>query len=101
MEFIVWVLLIVGICKIFTFFGTGKIFKLIWGIILCVAASFIHDHNKVTEYKVRELEKNTVFTITDSSSTFSEGDSIWVNMSTNKIDAGDSVAMKCLIIKKQ
>lgn len=55
--------------------------------------------SKATKYKVKELEKGTVFIINDEIG-YIAGDSIWVNMSTLKVDTKDSVAMMCVVVSK-
>lgn len=99
-EFIVWCFAIGGAWRIIQFFGTLKIGKLLFGLMLCYAASYMHDKNKVYHYKVKELANNTVFEIVDPKK-LDESDTVWVNATTYKVDPADSVAMKCVIIKKQ
>lgn len=71
----------------------------------------VNKQPKLINYKVRELEKNTVFTITDSIGGYNMPrrllingnnkdvfDTVWVNMNTRKIDTKDSTAMMCVIV---
>lgn len=51
-------------------------------------------------YKVRELEKNTTFTITDTIGGYKPLDTAWVNMSKRMIDPADSVAMMVVIVEE-
>jgi len=58
-----------------------------------------HTKNKYI-YQVRELERNTVFNITDSIGGFSAKDTVYINMSKLTIDPKDSVAMIGVIVKE-
>jgi len=74
----------------------------------------LDNKSKIHYYKVKELERNTMFTITDSIGGYNNiqknttisgrtelyADTIWVNMNTLKIDTKDSTAMMCVIINE-
>ena len=51
-------------------------------------------------YKVRELEKNTVFNIVDTLGGFKPSDTVWVNYSKMMIDPLDTISMKVVIIEE-
>jgi len=51
-------------------------------------------------YKVRELEMTPVFTIKDSTNLLQPNDSVWVNLSTRRVDPADSTAMKCVVLER-
>ena len=51
-------------------------------------------------YKVRELEKNTVFNIVDTLGGFKPSDTVLVNYTTLMVDPLDSIAMKVIIIEQ-
>lgn len=89
-------IIILGVLSDFDFF----IFLGIVGIVFTFTI-FILKNSSTIEYKVRELEKNTVFTITDSSALYQDLDTVWINMKTKKIDPNDSTAMKCVILKNK
>jgi len=57
--------------------------------------------NTLHKYKVKELERNTVFTIQEQDTLYKVGDTVWVNTNTRKIDPVDSVAMRCVITNKE
>lgn len=83
----------------------GIIFILLGGIILGAWVQYEGDKKdelieKRAVYKVKELEKGTVFTITDTVNALAPKDSIWVNMRTRQVDPNDSVAMMCVVVSK-
>lgn len=89
-------IIVLGILVDFDFF----IFLGIFGIVFTFT-TYILKNSSTIEYKVRELEKNTVFIITDSSALYQDLDTVWINMKTKKIDPNDSTAMKCVILKNK
>lgn len=73
-------------------------------VIVAFAAGIIGDivsgSDSVHTYKVKELEKNTVFNITDSIGGFAAKDTVWVNYKTMMVDPRDSVAMQCVVVEE-
>ena len=123
MEFILLVLSIIlwAIGIIFLLGSIGAIFEgdmmeilflLIMGIILCNCGRIVFqnksnfDKEKFIEpktvyfYKVKELEKNTVFNISDSIGGFKSKDTVWVNYKKMMVDPLDTVSMRAIIIEE-
>jgi len=71
------------------------------GSMIVILVLMIHISSEMTnrpaQLKVRELEKNSVFIIKDSSNLYKIGDTVLVNMTTIKIDPKDSIGMYCVI----
>lgn len=82
--------------------GIGIVAGFIIGLLFAKSLFIPKEYNNKSKYiyQVRELEKNTVFNITDSIGGFQTKDSVWVNMSKLMVDPLDSVAMQCVIIKE-
>lgn len=115
LSIILW---IIGVFFLLAFVGAileGSVseifFLLIIGIIACNAGRLAHKHrndfNKkviytkpIYRYKVKELEKNTVFNISDSIGGFKPKDTVWVNYKKMMVDPLDSIAMQCVIIEE-
>jgi len=81
--------------------ASGFVGVIITFIIICTLDVTQTENNKaVHTYQVRELERNTVFNITDSIGGFSAKDTVYINMSKLTIDPKDSVAMIGVIVKE-
>lgn len=116
LSIILWALgiifLLAAIGAVFEGTGTDILFLLIIGIILCNCGRIVFQNksnfNKerfiepktVYFYKVKELEKNTVFNISDSIGGFKPKDTVWVNYKKMMVDPLDSIAMKAVIIEE-
>ena len=106
------VLLLVAVAAVFDNTDGGQIiFLLVMGIIACNAGRLAHKHRNdfneeliyakpIYRYKVKELEKNTVFNISDSIGGFKSKDTVWVNYKKMMVDPLDSIAMQCVIIEE-
>lgn len=84
---------------------------LLLGIVICNGGRLAYKHKNsfneqivyakpIYRYKVKELEKNTVFNISDSIGGFKPKDTVWVNYTTLMVDPLDSIAMKVVIIEE-
>ena len=81
--------------------ATGIIVSVLLGVILSICVLSYNWPDRVNHtYQVRELERNTVFNITDSIGGYNSNDTVWVNMNKLTIDPTDSVAMMGVIIKE-
>jgi len=69
-------------------------------IILIVQTKSTKLNNKIYTYQVRELERNSVFNITDTVGGYTPLDTAWVNMEKLMIDPTDNQTMMCVIIKE-
>ena len=106
------VLLLGAVAAVFDNTDGGQIFfLLVMGIIACNAGRLAHKHRNdfneeviyakpIYRYKVKELEKNTVFNISDSIGGFKPKDTVWVNYSKMMVDPLDTVSMRVIIIEE-
>lgn len=111
--YITIVIIIVAAMMMIAFGDDDNLAMRFFGMLLLMFASsvfgavLIDDAAKIESlkegrhlFKVRELEQNTVFTIKDSTNLLQPNDSVWVNMTTRRVDPIDSVAMKCVVLER-
>jgi len=81
---------------------TCGVFSIFFGVLLGLSCTeiYITHKPKTHSYKVMELERSTVFVITDSTGAFKAKDTVWVNYTKMQIDPVDSVAMMCVIVEE-
>ena len=106
------IFLLAAIGAVFEGTGIDSLLLLIIGIIVCNCGRIVFQNKSnfnrerfiepktVYFYKVKELEKNTVFNISDSIGGFKPKDTVWVNYSKMMVDPLDSVSMRAIIIEE-